>query len=869
MIKLSLQNTWAHKRRLFGTFMAVLIGVGFLSGTLILGDTLRANFTKLFDAGFAGVDVVVRPVQPDDEGGDGGGSGVSSLTVPAELVDEIDSIDGVRATVAETETFGQLLDSDGERIGGNGPPTFAARWNPDKGINPYRLIEGDVPVGPNEVIIDKQSAEDGKLTIGDTTGLLLPDRIEVDIVGIAQFGDGTAAVGVTYAFFSDSGTVEHLTRSPGTANRIVVAGEDGLTQVELRNRIETVVDTYNGGLGDDVAAPGAAEASSIEAVTGEVAADEAVDDLNADFLSFLTGFLVAFAGIAVFVATFSIYNTFSIIVAQRSRESALMRAIGATRGQVMTATMVEAVVIGVAASAVGFVAGLGFASGLKALFDAFGLGLPAGGLTIKATSIVVGLVVGIVVTLVAAVVPARRGSRVAPIEALRASAVEAEVPKARRGIAGIVLTLIGIAVMIYAVTVHPDLEIETAGIGAAVTLIGVLVLGPVIARPVAGLIGLPLAKIGGITGELSRENATRNPRRTASTAAALLVGVAIVVLFSVFISSAKNLVTQTVDRTFGGDLVVTFGGFGGVLPPTLAADAAELPGVQTAVGLGFGDMNVNGTSDFTPLADVEALSGLLDLGIVEGTAGAVVDGTIAISDVYAKDENLGLGDTVPGRYPDGVEEDMEVTMIYTNSDIVGGYLLPRSGYTPHSNLVADFLLFVSAEDGASVTDVRGELKDLVADIGKPDVQDRSEYAESVGAQLNLFLGLVIVMLALAIIIAVMGIANTLALSVYERTREIGVLRAVGTTRRQVRRLVRWESVIVSTFGTVGGVGLGVGLGWVLVQAAFADSEENPFAIPVSILFGILIAGIVVGALAAALPAYRAAKMEVLSAVSAS
>jgi putative ABC transport system permease protein len=377
VIKLSLQNTWAHKRRLVGTFLAVLIGVSFLSGTLVLGDTLRDNFDKLFKAGYAGIDVIVRPERPADGSDDD--TGFSAKTIDASLADTIRGIDGVRAVAAQTTGFAQVIGADGERIGGSGPPTLAANWDPDDGLNPYNLVKGRAPEGPEEVILDDETVETGKLKLNGTATLLMPTPLEVTIVGIAEFGDGSSKVGVTYAFFSESGTAAHLTREPGQVNQIAVAAKRGVTEEALLKRIEPVIGSGN------------------EALTGTAAADEAVSDINADFLGFITTFLVVFAGIALFVATFSIYNTFSIIVAQRSRESALMRAIGATRGQVLQATMVEALVIGVLASVVGLFGGIGVAALLKAAFDAFGLALPAGGLTIKTSGIVIAIVVGVVV----------------------------------------------------------------------------------------------------------------------------------------------------------------------------------------------------------------------------------------------------------------------------------------------------------------------------------------------------------------------------------------------------------------------------------------------------------------------------------------
>ena len=848
MIKLSLQNTWAHKRRLVGTFLAVLIGVGFLSGTLVLGDTLRSNFDRLFKSAYAGIDVLVRPTVEQDAGDD---AGFSAKTLPASLADELAAVPGVRAAKAEVSTFGRVLDRNGEPLGGNGPPTLAGNWVDDDVLNPYRLVEGRTPQGPEEVVLDDETAEKGKLVVGDTTTILLPTPLQVTIVGIAQFGDGDAAVGVTYAFFSDAGTAAHLVREAGTANQISVSADDGVTQQQLRDRIAPVVGAGN------------------EALTGERAADEAVDGINEDFLGFLTTFLVVFAGIAVFVATFSIYNTFSIIVAQRSRESALMRAIGATRGQVMAATMVEALLIGVVASVVGLFVGLGIASGLKAVFAAFELNLPAGGLTVKTSGVVISLVVGVLVTLAAAVLPARRGGRVRPIEALRASAVEVEVPRTRRAVIGAVLGVAGIGTLLWAVLGLDEDQINVAGPAAFVILIAMLVLGPVVARPVARLLGSVLARVGGVTGQLARENAVRNPRRTASTSAALLVGVTIVVLFAVFFASLKQLVSDSVDKTFGGDLVVADSGFGlPTLPPELAGQIGGLDGVQEAIGYGIANIKVGDEdADWYGATDVAALGRLLQLDVIAGSAGAVTGDGIGVSEATAKDQGLRLGDDVPVKYEDGTTATSTVAAIYRNADIVGSYLFPRATTAPHSTVAADAVVFVDVADGASVGQVRKEIKPLTDKIGKPAIQDRAEYTETVAGQIDQLLGLIVVMLGLAIVIAAMGIANTIALSVHERTRELGLLRAVGTTRVQVRRLVRWEAGIVSTFGTIGGVGLGVGLGWALTGSVLTDSNDPPFAVPVGLLVAVLVVGVVIGVLAALRPAYRAARLPVLDAIS--
>ncbi len=419
----------------------------------------------------------------------------------------------------------------------------------------------------------------------------------------------------------------------------------------------------------------------------------------------------------------------------------------------------------------------------------------------------------------------------------------------------------------FAVTAKPSAQLTWAGISAVAILAAMVALGPVAARPAARLLGAGFARRG-VPGELARDNAARNPRRTSSTASALMVGVAVVVLFSVMISSAAAYVSRTVDQRFAGDLVVSSGGFGsGTLPTTLTAQVRDLPGVTHAAGLGHGTVTVGGQSQDVSVTEPRELAHLIDITTTSGSIGAIGDGDIGVSTDEAKRLRVHEGDQVTITLPDGTTARPRVAAIFDGSGILDGqYVLPHAAWQGHTVLDAYTGVFVKLAPGASIASTKAELKQMTRSMGRPDVQDRAEYTDSIAGQLNQLLGLITVMLALAILIAVMGITNTLALSVYERSREIGLLRAVGTTCRQVRRLVRWESVIISCFGTAGGIGLGIVLGWALVGVAFTGSDTAAFSIPVTQLVVTALIGAAVGVLAAIRPARRAAKRDVLEAL---
>lgn len=844
---LTMKGLWAHKRRLAGTFLAVFLGVAFLAGTLVLGDTLRANFDNLFAEANAGTDVVVRPeseIQTDP-------GEAQSGVIPESLVGELEAVDGVAAVAPSIEGYGEILGRDGDGLGGNGPPTIAGNWITDEELNPYQVAEGRPPRAGDEVVINKGAADDGDLKVGDTTTVLTPEPVEVEIVGIATFGSEDGLGGVTYAAFTLEAAQEYLINAPNEVSTISVRAESGVSQDELVQRIDRVLP------------------ADIEAISGSELTAENSEDINEEFLDVFTTFLVVFAGVALLVATFSIYNTFSILVAQRTRESALLRAVGAGQGQIVTSMIVEALLVGVLASGAGVLGGLGIAGLLKGLFDSFGFALPAGGLAVDATAVILPIVVGVVVTLAAGVFPAIKASRVPPLAALRDVALDRAGTSVVRAITGVAITALGVAVVLAAVLGGGDAMLPQAGLGALLTIIGVVVFGPVIAKSAAGLIGSPLPRLRGITGGLARQNAMRNPRRTASTASALMVGVGVVTLFTVFAASLKASIDESVSQSFRGDLVITTGSFGGGgLSPELTSDISDLPQVQTATGLGTGRALVDGDTEDLSVVEPVQVDRVLDLDVQDGSIARLSDQELAVSDDVADDNGWRVGTSVPVTFIDGANANFTVGAIFDASDIVSGYVMSRDAWAPHAVQNLDEAVLIELRNGVDIETGKTAVEAVAADFGAPDVQDRQEYVDSVAGNVDMMLGIVYVLLALAIIIALMGIANTLSLSIYERTRELGLLRAVGESRRQLRSMIRWESVIIAIFGTTGGLALGVFLGWALVQAASEGGElvTTTFAAPVGQLLIVLAVGALAGVLAGFRPARRAGQLDILRAI---
>jgi putative ABC transport system permease protein len=848
--KVTLKGLFAHKLRFLLTALAVMLGVAFMSGTLILTDTISKVFDDLFASVFEGTDAVVRSRESIDV--DFGG-GEQRSRIPADLLNEVEQVEGVRAADGNLQFYAQMVDRKGDAIGTpeQGAPTLGFNWTDVRALNPFKLQPGgSPPENDDQVVIDARTAEDEGFEIGDRVQVLTaaPPK-DYEIVGIAKFGDQDSLAGATAVLF-DTPAAQAVSFAPDQFDTISVVADDGISEQEIRNRIARALDD-----------------PKLQVITGEAITKEQQDQIQEN-LSFFNIALLVFALVALFVGSFIILNTFSIVVAQRTRELALLRAVGASGRQVTTSVLAEAVAVGILASIAGFVAGLLLSFGLKSLLSAFGFDLPASGIVVKPSTVIIALLVGTVVSVLSAIVPARRAARVPPVAAIRSVAVESRSHSGMRVVIGLAITVLGIVALLSGLL--GDAGIQFVGIGVFLVFIGVFVLGPVISRPMSRFIGAPLPRLRGVAGNIARENAMRNPKRTSATAAALMIGVALVSFITIFAESTKATINSQIDKAFRADFVISTGGFGSFdagFSPELADEVANLPEVSNSTALRFNQAEFDGSGSFFASFDPRQVDALFDLRPVEGSFEDLGRDELAVSTAEAEDKGWGVGTEVRTRFPSG-EVTLPIRVLYETGQRQGltDYGMALSTYDAHYPQRLDQQVYVKLADGVSLDEGRRVLDRVTKPYPNAEVQDQSEFKDDQAAQINQLLGLVYVLLFLAIIIALIGIANTLALSIFERTRELGLLRAVGMTRPQLRSSVRWESVIIALIGTVLGVVIGIFFSWALVEA-LKDEGITEWAPPAGQLLIIVVIGAIAGALAAVAPARRAAKLDVLQAVS--
>ncbi|MGZ6907912.1 MAG: ABC transporter permease [Acidimicrobiia bacterium] len=842
MFALVLNSIRANKARFFLTGVAVMLGVAFMTGTLVLTDTIKKSYDEVAANVYKSSDAVVR----SDRHVDGGDRADTRGTVAAATLGRVRSVPGVKLAEAQQLGIASVVGHDGDLLDANRERAvpIGLAWQSAHALNPLELVAGHAPRAPDEIVVDRASMRAGHFHLGETVAVLSQRGTQpYRLAGVATYGGRDSAAGAQVVAFTPE-TASTVLGTPGRVTAIEVVAESGVSQSQLATALRRALPDRD-----------------VEVLTGAAAAKDARNAAGKS-MQFMNMFLMTFAVVALVVGSFVIYNTFSITVAQRTKETALLRAIGAKRKQVTRSVMVEALLTGVFASAVGVVAGLGAAQGLRAVLGAFGLELPGTGSVVAPATLVISATVGVVVTVLAAYLPARKAAKVAPIEALRDAAVDRSSASRRRAVVGTLMAAGGGYAIASGLDAH---AIGTVGIGAASVFVALVVLGPVIARPLSRALGVLLPRFRGMPGTLARENASRNPRRTASAASALMIGVALVAFMTVFAASAKASLATSVDKAMKADWIVeTQFGMGGMSPDvTKRIDALPETGAVTA--LRYLNTTVAGAVKNTSAVDPGTAEQTIDFRVRSGSIGELGKDTVAVQTDEAKARHLHVGDTVSMTFAETGPQSLRVAAIYDTKDPMGPYTLSTATVDANVTRHVDDHALVNTAPGVSEAQARTAINRVLDDSPNAKLLTRDEFKGDVANQINKVLNLVYVLLAMALVIALFGIANTLALSVFERTREFGLLRAVGMARAQVRASVRWESVLISLLGTTLGTALGLGLSWALIRAA-SGTQLAQLSIPVRELAVIIAVAAAAAVLAAALPARRAARLDVLRAI---
>lgn len=841
MWRIAWRGVVARRLRLALTATAIVIGVGFVAGTLVLTDTLNATFDSIFGNADKRIAVVVRGQQAFAGNTEGSATSERAL-VPAAVLDRVRAVPGVAHAIGVANGYAQLVYA-GKAVQNGAAPNLGTAWSGAVPENPLRLERGAAPTRPGEVAIDEKSAARFHIPLGANAHVIVSGRIlPVRVVGFVSFGGSTLA-GATITAFPPAQAQRLLLGAPGQWTTVQASAVPGLSQEQLRDRVATA-------LGDP---------RLLVQTEHAYAADQA-DQIKSQ-LAFFDIVLLVFAFISVFVAVFIIFNTFTVLVAQRTRELALLRALGARRRQVLGAVTAEAVVVGFAAGAAGLGLGIAVAAGLRALITALGGSFDTVTLQVRPRTVLVALVVGVLVTAAAAIVPAIRASRIPPVAAMRDDYVLPTASLRRRTRLGSVALAIGAVLLTLGVRGGQATEI---GLGAILLFRGVIALSPMLGRPLLAGAGSVLARLWQAPGRLARENALRNPRRTAATASALMIGVALTSTMSVLASSITTSAAAAIDESVGADFIVTAAHFAPI-SDGIADRIRQVPGVGAVTSFRVGSMKVAGGITQVQGVTAATVSQTLRLTPRAGTVTGLAPGGLLVSESTASAHHWAVGTTVPVSFALTGPQTLRLQGIYAKNPIAGDYLIAMPTYEANFRNRLDIVVAATAAPGAPLGTVRQGLAHALAAAPAVTLRDQSEFKQDQKRQINQVLVFVLALLLLSLVIAWLGIVNTLALSVIERTREIGLLRAVGMSRRQVRRMVRLEAVVIAVFGALLGVGLGLGYGVALVQALHAQGVEST-SIPAGQLVGYLVVGIVAGITAAWWPARRAARLDVLKAI---
>jgi putative ABC transport system permease protein len=833
MRTVTIKGLLAHKLRLALTALAIVLGVTFISGTFVLTDTLHNTFSVLFGNVYQKVDFQVRGVAQL-----GSGANATRNELPESLLATVRHVPGVAAAEGEVEGYAQFIARDGKAIQTGGAPTLSVSFDSDQQLSSLRLIAGGPPVTSDDVVMDAGTAQKYGFAVGQQVRILTIGATRTfTITGIAQFGTANNLAGATLAAFTLP-TAQAIAQEPGQLDDINVLTSPGASKPAVQRAIASVLPR------------------GVQVVTGQTVANENTSSVN-QALGFFSTALLVFAFISLFVGAFTIFNTFTIIVGQRTRELALLRIVGASRRQVFRSVLAEAAITGLVSSVIGLGLGVLAALGLEALLRGFGITLPAGSLVFEPRTVLVGLAVGVGVTVVAAIGPARNAVRIPPVAALDDRQSGPGVPLRRRFTWGAVLGLAGVALLAIGLA-KP--AIALVGVGAVCIFVGVATLAPAVARPMASVIGRPLARLLREPGKLGRENSMRSPRRTAQTASALMVGLALVAAMSVFGASVSRSATSSVDQAISADLIVSASG-AGQLSNSLPASVSAVPGVTVTTTVYRAQFEFQNTLSTLTAVSTGQLASTLILRMTSGTPASLAGGELLIDSTTATSKHLTVGDTVPVRFAKTGSSVLRVGGIFQANALIGSYLVSSGFFAAHFANPALAALLVRTNGGAADNAVTRALNPYP----NVQVQTRAQFEQTQANSVNQLLGLIYALLALAVLIALIGIVNTLMLSVFERTREIGLLRAVGMKRRQVRTMIRSEAVILAIFGAIIGIIIGTAMGVALVSS-LSQQGITDTVVPVSSLVIFLVLSGLLGLVAASWPARRAAKLDVLAAI---
>ncbi|WP_328894388.1 ABC transporter permease [Streptomyces sp. NBC_00236] len=839
MFRTALRNVLSHKARLLMTVLAVMLGVAFVSGTLVFTDTLGNAFRNQSAKSYDDIAVAVTTYadQRDEK----------TAAIDAATLKKIQELDGVASATGRVDGFAGVADPDGKLIG-NGWSNTGSNFAPGKNGQDaqYTFTDGSGPTAAGSVALDKDTAEKGEYEVGDKVRVATNGPVkEYTLSGVFTTEDGAVNAGGSLVLF-DTPVAQQLFLRPGEFKDVNVAAAPGASDQQLLAAVKPL-------LPEDA-----------EAKTGQVRADEQADQTE-KALGSLNKLLLAFAGIALFVGIFLIANTFSMLVAQRTKELALLRAVGASRRQVKRSVLLEAAVVGLIASVVGFALGLGLATGLRSAMSLIGGKIPAGPLVVAPATVIAAFGVGVLITVLAAWLPARRAAKIPPVAAMNSQYAVATVKSLvlRNSIGAVITLLGGAAVVAGAAQAGSNGQLLIAG-GSFLALIGVIILIPLLSRPVIALVRPLLQRLFGVSGKLAAQNAVRNPRRTGATASALAIGLTLVTGISVLGVTLGQAVDKVTTDNIKADYMISMASGDALDESALTAlekaDGVTAVSPQQAVWLDIGDTSLS-ASGVTP-GDVQKV---LTVDTVAGSLDSLGKGEIAVSDKTAKSNGWKTGDTVPVTYEDDKKGKLRIGAFYKDNEFLSPVLIPREVVAPHQARADIREIWVKSDGGASAANEQA-LVDALGDNPGMSIMDRKDIRDMFGGSINLAMNIMYGLLAMALIIAVLGVVNTLAMSVFERQQEIGMLRAIGLDRRKVKRMIRLEAVVISLFGAVVGIGLGMFLGWAIGQTVAAEIPEYVLVLPWGRIAVFLLLAALVGVLAALWPARSAAKLNMLTAI---